>query len=112
MTTSRVRGAARAVAGGAALLAAILLVVGLTGLTYSLTREYGISPNGNVSADLLSGALSVAPVLLLVGGLVWLGLVGLRPAAPAIRRGLAAAAAVGLAAAAAAGGTLGGHLAR
>lgn len=111
-TTNNIASAARAVAGTAALLAASVLAVGLTALAYSITSEYGVSPNGNLPADLASGALSVAPLLLLVGGLVWLGLLGLAPTAPTSRRGLLAAGAVGVAAAAAVGGTVVGHLAR
>ena len=111
-TTSRTRRSARTAAGVAALLAAALLTAALAGLAYSLTREYGVSPNDDLPADLASGALGVAPVVLLVGALVWLGLGWTAAGATRRRRAAAAAAAGSLGAVLASAGTLLGHLAR
>jgi hypothetical protein len=102
---------ARTLVGAAALLAAALLVAGVATLTYALTSEYGASPNDDLTTDLTSGMLNLAPAVLLVGALVWLGLAGAAPALDARTRARSAAAATLLTLAAGGMGTLLGHLA-
>ena len=97
---------ARTLGGAAALLAAALLVAGVATLTYSLTSEYGASPNHDLTTDLTSGVLSLVPAVLLIAALVWLGLAGAAPALDARRRAGAAAAAALLTLAAGGAGTL------